>query len=57
MPEWVMQALGIAGASAGVYAAIRADLAYLRAKVENAHDSARTAHARIDSIIDRRGKA
>lgn len=52
-----MQVLGIAGASAGVYAAIRADLAYLRAKVENAQDSARKAHSRIDLILDRRGKA
>lgn len=57
MPEWAGQVLGIAAAGVGVYAAIRADLAYIRAKVESAHDAAMTAHARIDSFFDRRGKA
>lgn len=57
MPDWLMQALGIAGAGAGVYAAIRADLAYMRAKLEAAHAAAIHAHERIDSFFDRRGKA
>lgn len=57
MPDWVFQVVGIIAAGGGVYAAIRADLAYIRAKAEGASESAKQAHARIDSFFDRRGRA
>lgn len=56
MPEWVLQVLGIVGGATGVYAAIRADLAYLRAKVENANESAASAHKRLDALIFNRNR-
>lgn len=56
MPDWVLQLLAIgAGIGfAGAYATIRADLAQLHEKAEQASKSADKAHDRIDSIIDRR---
>lgn len=47
MPEWVLQLLALVCGSAGVYAAIRADMAYLRARVDSAHD-------RIDDMLGKR---
>lgn len=55
MPEWLIQVIGMVGAAAGIYAAIRADLAYLRAKAEDAHTSATLAHARIDRFLEVNG--
>ncbi len=45
-----MQALGYAGVCVAVYAGIKADLAALHVKVEQAIKSAEKAHARIDKI-------
>lgn len=50
-PEFLLQ-IGIALASGfGAYAAIRADLARLHEKATNAAQSASTAHARIDLMM------
>lgn len=57
MPDWLFQVVGIVAAGAGVYAAIRADLAYIRARADGAHESAGRAHMRIDAFFDQRGKA
>lgn len=51
MPEWVFQMLTAASGAASVYAAIRADLARLHEKAENAARSADKAHGRIDTIL------
>lgn len=48
MPDWFNQLLTPAAAAAGVYAAIRADLARLHERATHALDSARSAHERID---------
>ncbi len=50
MPEWLMQALGYAGVCVAVYAGIKADLASLHVKVEQAINTAEKAHDRIDQI-------
>lgn len=57
MPEWLLQVVAMVAGGAGVYAAIRADLAYLRATAEGAKSSADRAHRRIDDYFDRRGQA
>jgi hypothetical protein len=54
MAEMVLQLLAVLGVGVGAYAAIRADLAALHVKADAAAKSADQAHARIDSIIDRR---
>lgn len=54
MPEWLSELLPVIGGAAAVYAAIRADLAYLRAKAEQAVASAESAHRRIDDFFQRR---
>lgn len=51
MPDWIVQLMGMAGAGVAVYAGIRADLAYLRAKIEGAHESASLAHQRLDELF------
>lgn len=55
MPDWAVQvvAMVLTGVvtAGGVYAAIRADIAYMRAKVEQAADSAAEAHRRIDGFF------
>ena len=50
MPDWLMQALGYAGVCVAVYAGIKADLAALHVKVEQAIEAAKSAHERIDQI-------
>ena len=55
MPDWVFQLLTAGAAAAGVYAAIRADLARLHERATHALDSARNAHARIDHITTMKG--
>lgn len=56
MPEWVWQIVGVVVTggftAAGVYAAIRADLAAIREKAHNAHEAAQHAHGRIDRILE-----
>lgn len=61
MPDWLFQLLTAGAGAASVYAAIRADLARLHEKTENAKDSAKEAkdsakeaHERIDSILQAR---
>lgn len=44
MPAWIVEALGMAGVAFGAYAAIRADLAAMRVRVEEAH-------RRIDELV------
>lgn len=57
MPEWALEVGAIIAAGAGVYAAIRADLAYMRAKLENLQESAAEAHRRIDGLVNVRGES
>jgi hypothetical protein len=45
-----MQALGYAGVCVAVYAGIKADLAALHVKCEQAIEAAKEAHKRIDQI-------
>lgn len=56
MPEWFLQAFGIAAGIAGgagsVYAAIRADLAALHIKADQAAQAAVRAHERIDDFFN-----
>jgi hypothetical protein len=51
MPDWLFQLLTAGAGAASVYAAIRADLARLHEKAENAARSADKAHGRIDAIL------
>lgn len=50
IPEWVFQIMGMAATAAGIYAAIKADLAALHVKADHALQSARDAHQRIDAL-------
>ena len=51
MPDWVFQLLTAASGAASVYAAIRADLALLHEKANQAATAANNAHKRIDTIL------
>lgn len=56
MPDWIFQALSVAGGAVAVYAGIRADLARLHERVRTAAEAASAAHRRIDGmLIERRG--
>lgn len=52
-PQFFVQVLIGLGAGVGAYAAIRYDLGKLHEKAQNAHDSAKKAHERIDSMLTR----
>ena len=52
--EFLLQLLSMAGVGIGVYAGIRADLAALHVKVDNAVKAAERAHARLDLHFDER---
>lgn len=52
MPDWVFQLLTAGAAAASVYAAIRADLAALHVKADQAAQSADKAHTRIDDLFN-----
>jgi hypothetical protein len=54
MPEWLFQLLTAGAGAASVYAAIRADLARLHEKAEQASKAADKAHGRIDEILNHR---
>lgn len=54
MPDWLFQLLTAGAGAASVYAAIRADLARLHEKSDQATRSASRAHERIDSMLDHR---
>lgn len=49
-PEFLLQIVVGIGSAAGVYAAIRADLARAVLLAQHAHDSATLAHRRIDDL-------
>lgn len=55
MTETILQLVAVVGVGVGAYAAIRADLAALHVKADQAAKSADKAHERIDAIVDRRG--
>lgn len=50
IPEWVFQIVAMVGTAAGIYAAIKADLAALHVKADHALQSARDAHQRLDAL-------
>jgi len=50
----ISQIIGTLFAAAAVYAAMRADLSQLNARVRLAEEAAARAHTRIDSIVDRK---
>lgn len=54
IPEWVMQLATAGLGAAGVYAAIRADLATLHERATQAMEAATRAHDRIDHMAGRR---
>lgn len=54
MPEWLPQVIGAVAGAAGVYAAIRADLARLHERATMALASADKAHERIDSMLEKK---
>lgn len=51
-PEFWLQLVLAVGAGAGVYAAIRADLVSAKLRAEQAVESAKDAHGRIDTHIN-----
>lgn len=52
MPEWIFQLLTAGAGAASVYAAIRADLAALHVKADQAAAAATEAHRRIDGMFN-----
>ena len=52
IPEWLFQLAGMGFTGAAVYAGIKADLATLHNKVENAALQASKAHDRIDRLFE-----
>lgn len=55
MPDWLYQLLTACAGAAGVYAAIRADLAALHVKADQAGAAALRAHERIDNMHQWKG--
>lgn len=53
IPEWAFQILGMGCTAAGIYAAIKADLATLHIKADQAAQQAAKAHERIDHLLQR----
>lgn len=53
MPEWLFQIIGMGATAAGIYAAIKADLATLHLKADQAAQQAAKAHERIDHLMQR----
>jgi hypothetical protein len=49
--QFIVQVLVALASGAGAYAAIRADLARLHERANNAKESADSAHKRIDNIM------
>jgi len=49
--EWFFPFISAVFGGAGVYAAIRADLADLKARMERAENQSDTAHRRIDDLL------
>lgn len=49
--QFLLQVMIALASGGGVYAAIRADLATLHEKTANASEAARTAHRRIDDLL------
>lgn len=55
MPDWVFQLLTAGAGAAGMYAAVRADLARLHERATQAMDAATRAHDRIDNLQGMKG--
>lgn len=55
MPDWLFQLLTAGAGAAGVYAAIRADLARLHERATQALTTAERAHDRLDHFHNQRG--
>lgn len=53
-PDFILQLLAIAGVGVGVYAGIRADMAALHVRCEQAVKSAERAHVRLDEHFNER---
>lgn len=53
IPDWLFQILTAAAGAAGMYAAIRADLARLHERATQALEAATRAHERIDGLHGR----
>ena len=51
MPDWLLQFIGIVGASCGVYAGVKVDIARAIVKAETAESLALSAHKRIDGLM------
>lgn len=51
MPDWLMQLLAMGAGGAGLYTAIRSDLARLHVKSDMAVAAAAKAHERIDDLL------
>lgn len=51
--DWIDHLLTIGGGALAAYGAIRADMAYLRAKAEQAATDAIKAHDRLDAHIEK----
>lgn len=50
IPDWVFQLVSAGAGAAGLYAAIRADLARLHERASQAMEAATRAHDRIDHL-------
>lgn len=50
MPDWLFQLLTAGAGAAGMYAAVRADLARLHERATQAMEAATRAHERIDNL-------
>lgn len=57
MPDWMFQVLTAGAGAASVYAAIRADLARIHEKAEQAARTADKAHSRIDEFFNHHRRA
>lgn len=54
MPDWVFQIITAGSLAGGAYAAIRADLARLHERVNQAKAAAEEAHRRLDQLFNHR---
>jgi hypothetical protein len=52
IPDWIFQLIALGGTLATAYAAIKADLVHARITAQNAVDSAKECHARLDKHIE-----
>lgn len=50
--DWLFQLIALGGTLVTAYAAIKSDLIYARITAQNAADSAKECHARLDKHIE-----